>query len=232
MKMIEEFEREFSKREIKYLKMLKYQYSRKPELNRSWIQIISKQSIIGFCLALIICVLGYAASDNPMPTWFYFIIFFGAGTIWAVSFSFYEKRKSQEIKDQYLAIIDAINNGKAIAKRIKSNKVIELEEYEDEGASYFFEVNSGKLFYLSGQDYYSTPKFPNTDFSIIGLIDSAGNLVDSIIEKNGKKLEPYKTISAKQKLSMYTPPNESIIDCNAEEIEIYLLNKFASESST
>lgn len=64
----------------------------------------------------------------------------------------------------------ALSHGGAQAKRVRAVAVVEIQEYEDEGPGYIYDVEDGKLLFLKGQQYYpvdeSSP-WPNTEFEIV-----------------------------------------------------------------
>ncbi|MBB4637875.1 hypothetical protein [Longimicrobium terrae] len=68
-----------------------------------------------------------------------------------------------------------LEDGRVIVKRVQATAVVEIEELEDEGPGYLFDVGGGQVLFLKGLDYDplddETP-WPNTDFEIIrGLVD-------------------------------------------------------------
>ena len=104
--------------------------------------------------------------------------------------------------------------------------MIEVEELEDEGACYFFEIKDGKLFQLSGQEYYSRAQFPSTDFSLIDILDAQGNPVTSFLEKKGTRLEPCKMIRATDEIKNLIPYDQKFFDCRIDEFETYIKENY------
>ena len=117
---------------------------------------------------------------------------------------------------------DAIINGKARVETISCKRFIEVEELEDEGACYLFEIEDKRLFLLFGQEYYSDAKFPSTDFSIVDILDAKRNSVESYLEKRGEKLKPYRIISASDKIKEVIPYDEKFINCGLDELDSYI----------
>ena len=124
------------------------------------------------------------------------------------------------------AVNDALQNGTAVEETIKSDRMIEIQELEDEGACYLFEVEDKKLLLLFGQEYYPGPKFPVTDFSLIQIQDSKKNPIEFFIEKRGEKLKPYRTIPAKDRLKQMIPYDQKFIHCGIDELDEYLTKNY------
>jgi hypothetical protein len=49
----------------------------------------------------------------------------------------------------------------------RPRRIIEREEFEDEGALWIFDGGEGRYLALCGQDYYETPRFPSSHFEVI-----------------------------------------------------------------
>jgi len=64
----------------------------------------------------------------------------------------------------------ALEDGRVVAKRVVASAVIEIEEYEDEGPGYIFDLGEGKLLFLKGQRFFpvdDSMPWPNTEFEIV-----------------------------------------------------------------
>ena len=60
--------------------------------------------------------------------------------------------------------------GVAEITRFSARNAIRVEEFEDEGLSFFVELTDGRILFLSGQYLYEsdeTDRFPNTSFTIV-----------------------------------------------------------------
>ena len=97
--------------------------------------------------------------------------------------------------------------------------MVEFQEIEDEGACYAFQVEQDKIVFVTGQDFYSGPKFPSTDFSITSIIGTKGDLVHLLIDKRGEKLRPIRTISAEIKQHLRIPEHLEIVTGRLEDLE-------------
>ena len=61
------------------------------------------------------------------------------------------------------------------------------------------------ILFISGQEFYPSRTFPNTDFSLIEIHDTEGELVEFYVEKHGDRLEVSRTISADSKKRLRVP---------------------------
>jgi hypothetical protein len=222
--MYDQFERKLTEKEIKFLKT---NIQAREKRNRSRYKAIIIQCLIGYGIAGVICLLGNLLSKDQPPFWFYMIIFWGAGTFLAFSLAKNAYRENMENSRMLSFLTDALQNGKARVEKIQSQRMLEVEELEDEGACYFFEVEARKLFQLYGQEYYSSATFPSTEFCLIDIIDSNGNPVASFLENNGEKLSPYRMICAKDTVKDLIPYDQKFIDCGIDEFEEYVKQKYA-----
>ncbi len=97
--------------------------------------------------------------------------------------------------------------------------MVEFEEEEDEGACYAFQLDEGQMIFISGQDFYPSAKFPNSDFSIVNIYADDEQLVESLMEKHGHKLEAVRKISSRTKSGMNIPDNLEIVEGELIQIE-------------
>ena len=80
-----------------------------------------------------------------------------------------------------------------------------LEEVVDVGACYCFVLYYNRLVFITGEYFYEGARFPSLDFSLVHLLDDAGQTVDLVIEKRGAKTRPARTIPASMKQSLELP---------------------------
>ncbi len=222
--MYRQFERTLTEKESRFLKASVRADEKRA---RSRFQIVSIQCLIGFGIAGIICILGKVLSEDTPPIWFFLLIFWGAGAFLSVLLVKSALRDNRAVSQSLSNFRDALQHARARVERIQAQRMIEIEEFEDEGACYFFEIDDRRLFQLSGQEYYSSTQFPSTDFSLIDILDSHGNPVASFLEKNGTKLEPCKIISATDKIKNLIPYDQRFIDCSIDAFEKYLKQNYA-----
>ena len=101
---------------------------------------------------------------------------------------------------------------------INSVRMWEFEEDDDEGACYAFELATGGVIIVCGQDFYPGARFPNTDFSIIEIRDRKQNVLEMIVEKRGKKMIPERRVSAQEKKSIAIPEHGTLFPGSLEAV--------------
>jgi hypothetical protein len=114
---------------------------------------------------------------------------------------------------------DAMNKDEADVLHIRSNAMIEFDEIEDEGACYAYQVDDESIIFIAGQDFYSSARFPNNNFEIIYIYDSARNPIEMLIEKHGDKLEPVRKVSSQVKKKLRLPNHLETIKGKLADIE-------------
>ena len=102
---------------------------------------------------------------------------------------------------------------------MKARAFAEFEEVEDEGACYAFELSDNRLVFITGQEFYEGARFPSLDFSLVHLLDDAGQTVDLVIEKRGAKAAPARTIPASMKQSLEPPEHLELRPGTIETLE-------------
>jgi hypothetical protein len=126
---------------------------------------------------------------------------------------------------------DAIKNARADEAIISTDAVVEFHEIEDEGACYAFQIEKDKIVFVCGQDFYTGPKFPSTDFSIVSVYGRNGDFVQLLIEKRGEKLQPIRTISADVKAHLHIPEHLEIVAGKLDDLESILKGTQPGRSS-
>lgn len=124
----------------------------------------------------------------------------------------------------------ALRRNEAREVRVQSTEMVEFEEEEDEGTCYAFQLDGGKILFISGQDYYSSAMFPNTDFSLVDVYDENGACIGELIHKRGQKLEPRRTVPARLKSGLSIPGHLEIIEGKLSELEGSLISNSAIRS--
>jgi hypothetical protein len=84
----------------------------------------------------------------------------------------------------------ALARNEADVVHIRADEMVEIKEYEDLGACYAFQVEPDKIVFVSGQDFYASRRFPNTDFSLVTIQSQDGEILELLIDKHGDKLKP------------------------------------------
>jgi hypothetical protein len=148
-------------------------------------------------------------------------IWAGIGSVILLWVYFSEKPKEKAGVQIYE---DALRRNQARVTRIQSDEMVELEEEEDEGACYAFQLRRQRIVFVSGQDFYPSARFPNSDFSLVHIYGEEEVLVESFIEKHGKKLRPKRTISAELKSKLKVPGHLQVIEGNLDDLEKLLVH--------
>lgn len=113
---------------------------------------------------------------------------------------------------------EAISMASAEDLTISASRFWEFEEQKDEGACYAFELVSGGVVFVSGQDFYPGARFPTIAFSIVEFRDRSGCVLDMTIEKRGAKTAPERVISAKQKAQLEIPAHGAFFPGALDEV--------------
>ena len=221
--MYRQFERKLTEKEIRFLKARVRADERR---HRSRFQIVCIQCLIGFGIAGVICLLGKFLSEDTPPLWFFMLIFWGAGVFLSALLVKGALKDHRAVSQTLSNFKNALQHGRARVETIQAHRMIEVEELEDEGACYFFEIDSRRLYQLCGQEYYASAQFPSTDFSLIDILDSHGNPVTSFLEKKGTRLEPCKMISATDKIKDLIPYDQKFFDCSIDAFETYITQNY------
>ncbi len=112
-----------------------------------------------------------------------------------VSNYFNWRKRTRDFHHQSDSLIrSALEHGKVLSKRVTAQSVITIEEFEDEGAGYIFDVGDGKSLILKGQQYFPVQEdmpWPSSEFEIIRSAD-AGVWVG--IFSSGKPLAPSRVV--------------------------------------
>jgi len=115
--------------------------------------------------------------------------------------------------------------------RVQSMEMVEFEEEEDEGACYAFQLDSGRILLISGQGYYPSARFPNTDFSLARFYDNNGICIEELIHKRGHKLKPSRIVPAKVKSALFIPGHLEMIEGKISEVEGLMIGTQALETT-
>jgi hypothetical protein len=177
---------------------------------RAWAQAAAGSALVCGVLG----ALTLAASDAPRLV----IVVFWIGmtalfTLWVGAD---ERRALRRLRAGAAAAAAAT---RAREVRIRSSAVIAFDEIEDEGACYAFAFDAGRMIFIAGQEFYSTPRFPNDDFSLVEAIDDRGRALDAWTDIHGQPLTPVRTIPAAIKRSLEIPDHLTIVDATPEDIE-------------
>ncbi len=143
-------------------------------------------------------------------------IWFGIGSV-IFLWVYYSKKPKEKAGVEIYA--EALRRNKALETRIQSDEMVELEEDEDEGACYAFQLSGKQILFVSGQDFCPSARFPNSDFSLVHIYGENEVLVETFIEKHGKKLRPKRKISAELRSKMKVPNHLQVIEGKLDDLE-------------
>lgn len=128
-----------------------------------------------------------------------------------------ERNKGQkELKQiQYLRTVNRVTSIK-----VQTKEFYELIEEEDEGVHYLFQITPDKILSFGGQDFYSSKKFPSSDFEIVEGKGTDGQIILLETYSHGDKIKPLKKIKGKEKwdlLEKIKPDEFQIIEGRLEQ---------------
>jgi hypothetical protein len=116
----------------------------------------------------------------------------------------------------------ALRRNEADVYEIRARAFAVLEEAEDEGACYAFQLEGDQLVFVVGQEFYEAARFPSLDFSLVYPLDERGNTVDMFIEKRGDKATPTKKIASAVKERLDLPQHLEMRTGAIEDLEAVL----------
>src|SRR5262245_60367867 len=142
----------------------------------------------------VLWLLTILASDAPWTIITAFWVVVGAAiAVWVRR----DMRKDEgNLKEMAAGLQSALTRNAADVYDIRARAFAELEEFEDEGACYAFDLSDNRVVFISGQEFYESSKFPSLDFSLVYVLNEAGQTVDMMIDKRGVKTAPARTIPA------------------------------------
>jgi hypothetical protein len=162
----------------------------------------------------VLAILTLLASDAPRPVivgfWLGMTLLF---TVWIGT------QGRAGFRRQRTALADAIRHNRARVVRIQSNRVVEFEEIEDEGACCAFDIGDRRIVFVQGQEFYPDDEFPNSDFSLVAVLGSGNSVVDEIVVKIGARLQPERRIGRDVKDRLTIPEHLEVVEGDLETIE-------------
>jgi hypothetical protein len=191
--------------------------------------------------AVIVCgplaLLTLRASDSPAPM----IIAFW--TVLAAVFTVWIGHGgTQAIRRRIADLRSVLTGGRARALRVSASRVVELEEIEEEGAAFAFQIDPHSILFLHGQQYYADDTFPSTDFEIVEFLSSDRRAVGELIVNRGVRLTPERVIDAvtkdglrdwrparRSRVSNGWPDDRSILEGDISRIEAIIRARTARD---
>lgn len=164
-----------------------------------------------FVLFSIVTVLASDLSPQiVVGLWFAVLVLIG---LWVWIEESLKRRKLVE------SISRTLESGRVREIRVVASSVVEFEEEEDEGACYAFQIADDRIVFVSGQEFYPSAKFPNSDFALVDVLGPSGELVDFFIRKDGARLVPVRIVSAATKRGLRVPAHLEVVSGKLEQLE-------------
>lgn len=136
----------------------------------------------------VLWLLTILASDSPWPVvTAFWIVAGGSIAIW-VGRS--QRADAGQLRAMAKALRSAIVRNEADVYDIRSQRFAELEEVEDEGACYAFQIGDDRMVFVFGQEFYPSGDFPSLDFSLVYVLDEDDRSVDMLIETRAARARP------------------------------------------
>jgi hypothetical protein len=150
---------------------------------------------IAVVVIVLLWLLTLRASDAPwmVVTAFWLV----TGVVIALWVGRDMRNHASQFSDMAAGLASALTADAADVYDVRARAFVEFEEEEDEGACYAFEIDGPRLVFVTGQEFYSSARFPSLDFSLVYVLDGAGRTVDMLIDKRGVRAKPAFTIPAR-----------------------------------
>ncbi len=127
-------------------------------------------------------------------------VYIGIGA-WVVAEMRYKDRRKKE------SIAYLINKNLVTVAEVRSGKYIELEEEDDEGVYYLYQLDNDTVFSFGGQDhFYPDDKFPSDHFEIVEGRGMKNEVILFELYNYGRKTLPAAVIKGKEKWKMLERP--------------------------
>lgn len=123
------------------------------------------------------------------------------------------------MRGQIPILEDGLRANRVRVIRLRSSRVVEFEEEEDEGACYAFEHDADSSIFVVGQEFYEDDDFPNTDFSMVEILGASGRPIDILLKKDGRKLPPERVVAASNKHRLEMPQHLQVVSAPLEQVE-------------
>jgi len=173
---------------------------------------LARFGLVSLAVCTVLAVLTLLASDAPP------LVIIGFWTALAALFTAWTGLPMRRHWVQRASTLaSGLQTNRARATRIATSRVVEFEEVEDEGACFAFDAGNGRTIVIAGQEFHADETFPNSDFSIVEVLDTAG-VVDVLVTRTGRKVEPERRVNADRKLTMDLPGHLEVVDIPIDQI--------------
>jgi hypothetical protein len=129
------------------------------------------------------------------------------------------RRHGKHLEGMTRGLESALRRNAADVYDVRARSFAELEEIEDEGACYAFELDDDRLVFIVGQQFYESARFPSLDFSLVYVLDEGDQTVDMLIDKRGAKAAPARRIPAVIKQRLDVPEHLEVRIGKIENLE-------------
>lgn len=179
-----------------------------------------KAALTSVVVVVILWILTLVASDASWPIVTAFWTVVGAGLyLWVRR----DLLKGLDVLREMLhGYESARRREEAEVFEVRSSAFAELEEFEDEGACYAFQLDDDRIVFVAGQEFYPQARFPSHDFSLVHILDERDQPVEMLIEKRGPQAAPTRVIAAATKLRLEIPEHLEVIEGRLDQIESLL----------
>jgi hypothetical protein len=160
------------------------------------------------------------ASDAPRPviTGFWLVV----GVVIALWVRRDLGRNADQLTELAEDLSSALRRDAAEVYDIRARSYAELEEIEDEGAGYAFELPDGNLVFIVGQEFYPDAGFPSLDFSLVYALNEHDAPVEMLIDRRGAKTAPARIIPAAVKRTLAQPEHLAVYPGLLSDVEAIL----------
>lgn len=172
---------------------------------------------IGAGVILVLWLWTILASDAPWLVVTVFWLVVGCGITFWVGRDM--RKQAGQLEGMTRGLESALRRDATDVYDIRSKSFAELEEVEDEGACYAFELEDNRVVFIAGQEFYEGARFPSHDFSLVYVLDEDGQSVEMFIEKRGAKAAPAKRIPAGVKRKLDVPAHLEMRSGRIENLE-------------
>lgn len=178
---------------------------------------LRRMALICGAASAVLAVLTLLASDAPAQVVLLFWAVVGTALIFWTAIP--ERR---QWRAKAAALTDGLQTARARDWEVRSSRMVEFEEIEDEGACYAFEVDSGQVVLIQGQQYYATDRFPSDDFSVVQIVTASGGVIDEALTVRGRKLAPERLVTADVKDVLLLPEDLAVLPTSLDGVEDFL----------
>ena len=195
--MFESVRRPLKPAETRFLQAkIKNLFGRGQRTSKVYLPIVAAITVVLWLLTVFI-------ADAPLLviTVFWFL----TGAVLALWVRRDAMKDATQLQSMVEGLQSALKRNAADVYDVRAKDFVEFEEIEDEGASYAFELEDGRVLFISGQEFYPGAKFPSRDFSLVYFLDENGQTVDMEIEKRGGRASPQRLIPAAIKERLEIP---------------------------